>query len=86
MLFRSLLVDVHIRKFWAWLQPGFWAITVHGDIATDVEIAGGAEPVAIVASVADGRQLVTDGAWLETIEKTLQAWRQQAAAKLAAAK
>ena len=34
-----LVIDVQIKKFWAWLNPGFWAITVNTDIATDMKLS-----------------------------------------------
>lgn len=80
----ALVVDVRIRKFWSWIQPGFWAITVAADIATDVDVTGASGPTTISAHVEDGRQIVTEGAWLETLGKALQAWRQDAEKKLPA--
>jgi hypothetical protein len=36
--------------------------------------------------VDDARQFVTDGAWVETVDKGLQAYRREAAAKLSGAR
>lgn len=78
-----LLVDVRIRKFWSWLQPGFWAITVHANIETELQVAGSAATTTIGVQVGDARQLVTDGVWVEVIDKALAAYRVEAAGKLA---
>jgi hypothetical protein len=78
----SLTIDVCIRKFWAWIQPGFWAITVNPDIATDVNLSTAASAATITVHVEDARQVVTESAWTETVEKALQAYRHEAGRKL----
>ena len=30
------VVDVEINKFWSWMNPGFWAITLSTEIGTDI--------------------------------------------------
>jgi len=80
------VIDAHIKQFWAWIHPGFWAITVHTDIATDLDLSTAAGAVPVVVHVQDARALVTDSAWLETIDKALQAYRQEAMQKLPPAK
>ena len=82
----ALVIDAHIKQFWAWIHPGFWAITVHTDIATDLDLSTAASAVPVVVHVQDARALVTDSAWLETIDKALQAYRQEATQKLPPAK
>lgn len=78
----SLVIDIRIRKFWAWLQPGFWAVTVNADIATDLTLSTTSTATPVVVHVEDARQFVTDSAWLETIDKALQAYRREATQKL----
>jgi hypothetical protein len=77
-----LLVDVRVRKFWSWLQPGFVAITLHTNIETDLQVSGGGTTTTISVMLADPRQLVTDGVWSEAVGKALAAYRQEAAGKL----
>lgn len=79
-----LVVDVQVKKFWSWFQPGFWAITLHAQIETDLQVSGGATPTVIRVKTEDSRQVATDGAWIETVEKALTAYRAEAAAKLSA--
>jgi uncharacterized lipoprotein YajG len=78
----ALQLDVHIRKLWAWVQPGFWAITVHANIATDLDFSGAQGTTPVSVHVEDGRQLVTDSAWIETIEKALKTYRNEIVQKL----
>lgn len=79
-----LLVDVRIKQFWAWFQPGFWAITLNANIETDIEVAGTVAPLKLSVTVADSRQVATDSAWLQVVEKALAAYRAQAAARFSA--
>jgi hypothetical protein len=78
-----LVVDVQIKKFWSWFQPGFWALTLHAQIETDLQVTGSGTPTAIRVKTEDSRQMATDSAWIELVEKALTAYRAEAAAKLA---
>ncbi len=75
------IVDVHIKKFWAWMQPGFWAISLKTNIETDLNISGKNAPTNISVHVEDSRQLATESAWTEIINKGLQEYRNQVAIK-----
>ena len=76
-----LVLDVHIKKFWAWLNPGFWAITLSTNITTDLDISGIATPTVVSVHVEDSHQIVADGAWIAIVDKALQDYRTQASAK-----
>jgi hypothetical protein len=78
----AMVIDVHIKTFWAWLNPGFWSITANTSIATDLDIADRAGALAISVHYQDSRQFVTDSTWIEVIDKALQAYRVEAAKKL----
>lgn len=80
----SLMVDVHIKQFWAWFQPGFWAIALNANIETNLEVSGTASPTTISVHVEDSRQTATETAWLEIVEKGLLAYRTEAVSKLSA--
>jgi hypothetical protein len=70
-----LVVDVHIKQFWAWFTPGFWAVTLSGNVATDLVIDGGATPVVVSAHVEDKHAAATENGWMQIIEKGLDAYR-----------
>jgi hypothetical protein len=70
-----LVVDVRIRKFWAWTQPGFWAITLAANISTDLEVQGAASSTTIGIHKRDTWQAATDGAWAEIVSMALAAYR-----------
>jgi uncharacterized lipoprotein YajG len=75
------IIDVRIKKFWAWLQPGFWALTLHTNITTDLEVSGASSPSVVTVHTKDSRQLATDSAWIEIVDKALTDYRTQVIAK-----
>lgn len=72
---KPVMLDVRIKKFWSWLQPGFWAITLHSEIATELQVEGGGAPLEIQAHAEDKRQMATDGAWMAITEQGLDHYR-----------
>lgn len=76
-----LVIDVHIKQFWAWLQPGFWAITLNTNIATDLDLSGAATPTTISVHTEDKRQVVVESAWMEIVGKALDDYRAQVITK-----
>ncbi len=77
-----VVVDVHVKQFWAWFQPGFWAITLSANIETRLDISGAAAPTTVSVHVENSGLAATEGAWLEILDKALVAYRAQAASKL----
>jgi uncharacterized lipoprotein YajG len=75
-----MVIDVDVKKFWAWFQPGFWAITLNADIVADIKHAGAATPKTITAHAEDKRQAATDGAWMEIVQSGLTDFRAQVVA------
>jgi hypothetical protein len=80
----AVVIDVHVKQFWAWFTPGFWAITLAANISTDLDVAGTASPTAITVHVEDSRQLATESAWIEIVDKGLTDFRRRATEKAGA--
>lgn len=78
----ALVVDARIKDCWAWMNPGFWSVTVNTRIATDLAIAGVPGTSRVEVHHQEGRQLVTDGTWIEVAQVALQKWREEAVKKL----
>lgn len=78
----TLVVNVHVNKFWTWLQPGFWAITLHAIIDTDLVQPGGAPTLGINVHATQTGQMATDGTWMEILNKALDEYRAQVVEKL----
>ncbi|GAB2583135.1 hypothetical protein GCM10027066_25760 [Dyella jejuensis] len=77
-----LVVDVRITKFWAWFDPGFWAITLNDNIATDLIFHGAGAPVVVSTHVEDKRQAATDDAWIKVVDQGLDAYRAEVTRRL----
>jgi hypothetical protein len=77
-------MDVRVKRFWAWFKPGFWAITLSADIATNLEIQGLAAPVVVTVHAEDSRQIATDSTWVELVDRALKEYRVQVVGKAAA--
>jgi hypothetical protein len=78
-----LTMDVRVKRFWAWFKPGFWAITLSADITTNLEVQGLSSPVVVTVHAEDSRQIATDSAWIELVDRALKEYRTQAVAKAA---
>lgn len=76
-----LFVDARILKFWAWLTPGFWAVTLRANIETDLAITGGNPPLNVSVTAEEATMVAGDSAWIQVIDKALQLYREQAASK-----
>jgi len=66
-------VDVHVRQFWLWLQPG---------VAVGV---GGSAAVTVSAETSQPGQIFSQEAWTNAVQVAVEAWRKQAVTDLAAA-
>jgi hypothetical protein len=77
-----LVVDVHIKQFWAWFTPGFWAVTLSDNIATDLVINSTGTPVVVSTHVEDKRQVATEDAWMQIVDKGLDAYRVEVANRM----
>lgn len=80
----ALAVDVTIKQFWAWMTPGFWALTFEAKIETDLDIKSAGQVMTIKAYAQDSGQLGTDSAYVGIVSKALESFRAEAAAKIGA--
>lgn len=71
----ATVLDVRIKQFWAWFQPGFWAIELHTKIATDINLSGAATPISVSIHAEDSRQMATENALIEIVEQALREYR-----------
>jgi uncharacterized lipoprotein YajG len=78
----TLVVDVRITRFWAWMRPGFWALTLNTDISTALDVSGATPGTTITVHAEDSRQFADDEAWIAVIKKALDAYREEAAQRI----
>lgn len=78
------IVDVEINKFWSWMNPGFWAITLSTEIGTDVTIqrAEGSEKRTIHIKAADQFQTAVEGNWLDVMHTALKDYIREVKTKI----
>jgi uncharacterized lipoprotein YajG len=79
-----LLVDVQVRKFWAWFTPGMMSITLAANIETDVQVTDGGARSTISVRSQDNRMVADESAWVEIVQKAMAAYRAEASARLGA--
>lgn len=80
----TYIVDANVQKFWAWMNPGFWQLTLSSEIATDLAIKApkGATSQQISVKAADGYQVATEANWTEIIQKSIQLYINDLKSKL----
>lgn len=78
----TTLVDVSIKKFWAWVRPGFWNPVFNAEIETVLTSATSAAPTIVSASASEPGPRATDDAWIDIMKKAMAAHQAQAASKL----
>jgi hypothetical protein len=68
------VLQVEINKFWSWMNPGFWAITLSTEIATDISVKKVDETDRKMISVkaADHFQTAVEGNWLAVMHSALK--------------
>lgn len=81
-----IFLDVRIRRFWAWLTPGFWAITLRSNVETTITISGGNSAVDVSVTAEQSGMAATDTSWIEVVDNALRLYREQVATKMSGLK
>jgi len=77
-----LILDVHIKQFWSWFEPGTWTVTLHAIISTTIDIEGRSDPISLTEEWSRASQTGNDSSWTEVLEGALQRYRRQLVARL----
>jgi uncharacterized lipoprotein YajG len=82
----ALPVTVTIKQFWAWMNPGFWSISL--EQRSEVVVQGPVKPIenGVTASghIEESMMVAGDGAWLDIVQKGLEALKANVKEKLGA--
>lgn len=80
----TYIVDADIDKFWSWMNPGFWAITLNTEISTGltVKTPTGVEKHMVSTTASDGFQIAVENNWMEVMNQALKAYVDGVKAKL----
>ena len=70
----TYIVDTELTKFWSWMNPGFWAITLSAEISTvlDIKSPAGTNRQTVSVKASDNFQTAMEGNWTEVINKALK--------------
>jgi hypothetical protein len=80
----TYVVDADVDKFWTWMNPGFWALTISADISTDLSIKNGEDTQKLTVQVksADHFQTGMDSNYVQVISAALKQYVQDLKLKL----
>ena len=76
---KTYVADINIMKFWSWMNPGFFAITISSEIETIIKLkkADSSEPYTLYAKAADTFQTGMESNYIEIMEKSLKAYAEK---------
>jgi hypothetical protein len=80
----TYIVDAELTKFWSWMNPGFWAITLSAEISTvlDIKSPQGTNHQIVSVKASDSFQTGMESNWTEVINKALKLYVDDLKAKL----
>lgn len=80
----TYVVDSQINKFWSWMNPGFWALTLSTEISTDINIKKESETKneEINVKVFDKFQTGSGSNWVSVMQVALRAYIKEVKSKL----
>ena len=67
---KTYVVDTDLQKFWSWMNPGFWAITLSTEISAGIDIkrAGDSEHKSVSVKASDTFQTGVESNWSEVMK------------------
>jgi len=71
---KTYIVDIEVNKFWSWMNPGFWAITLSTEISTNItlKMPNGSQDKLIYVKAADTFQTGGGSNWIEVMHLGLK--------------
>lgn len=74
----TIIVDTSIDKFWSWMNPGFWAITLSSEIETKITLTNPKDKTKEIYVKSQGNyQVASGGNWIEIMNKSLQQFNEK---------
>ncbi|MBA3027552.1 MAG: hypothetical protein FP816_01890 [Desulfobacteraceae bacterium] len=77
----TLVMDASIQKFWAYMTPGFWAISLSCDISTTLRItvpkSNTGETETITVKSTKNFQTASEGNWMEVFHLAMEKYVEQ---------
>jgi len=81
---QTYIADIQILKFWSWMNPGAFAITLNCEIETNVNVKKEGDPKShsLHVKAADSFQMGTESNYIEIMQKALQQYIAEAKAEI----
>lgn len=72
----TYVVDVQVKKFWLWMNPGIWAITLSGEISTDISVKNknAIDKKSIDVKASNTFQTGAESNWMEVMQHALKVY------------
>ena len=68
----GMVLEVDINKFWSWMKPGFWAITLSSEIEVVIQVKQPKQDAREIYVHSEGNyQVASGGNWLEIMNSSL---------------
>jgi uncharacterized lipoprotein YajG len=77
----TVVVSASVEKFWTYMTPGFWALTLSCDIATTVTVekAGGIKKETVSVKQDGSYQIGTESNYMEVVNQALDSYEKKVA-------
>ncbi|MEN8304237.1 MAG: hypothetical protein ABFQ64_09215 [Campylobacterota bacterium] len=81
---KTFIVDVQIDKFWSWMNPGFWAMTLSTEISTEISVKENSDKRehTIYVKATDNYQTGVIGNWKEVMQSAIKSYITKVKTKL----
>lgn len=74
----TIIVDTSIDKFWSWMNPGFWALTLSSEIETKITLTNYKDTTKEIYVKSQGNYQVASGSnWIAIMNKALEQYNQK---------
>jgi hypothetical protein len=79
----AILMDISIDKFWSYLSPGFWALTLKSEITTTntISLSQKDNPTVIMATAEESFQVASDTNWEKVLMSAINNFTTEAKTK-----
>ncbi|WP_409523690.1 hypothetical protein [Nitrincola sp. MINF-07-Sa-05] len=74
----TIIIDTSIEKFWSWMNPGFWALTLTSEIETNISISSPESDTKKIQARTEGKfQIANTSSWTEIMMLNLEKYNEE---------
>jgi len=80
----AIIVDISIEKFWAWMTPGFWSLSLKSEMSTvnTIQVPKRDNPIIIKAAAANSCQVASEANWKKVFRMAIDDFIEKAKTEL----